>query len=786
MKKFRNLSAVIKKLKPNSDSVNRALLELIQKEKTPCFLLAAVLEFIERVDQEKILPNYTFNHFELWLNQFSGLDFEENRKVRGKIAGKWIERADYQALFPVGMGKVYEGTHFVTAHKSPDLDTTIASFWGWLDAFAARVGDGLHVWNVPDGPPSSQIEIEWLFKDVFGQGIFTHLPKTRTVLSLTGYDLVTQKGVQKRTFSDSIAEVDHGDQNAVIVVDEEGFYVGDWRAADVEGVRQVIISLSSCLRWFENSLHLSLISLFTKKELQIKDVEPLLSRLLEMKLEDCEPAMEFSTKLKRQVDGFMKHVLGMKKGLASNFDELAHEMAKLGHVPYGGVDGLIDKMKKANLFDRKGHLVDERPRIFSFLEQSVKSLHLAIVKIRARMEKLDVALKTKFEVFGHVTNTVSLRSEVEEIRAKMGNYPYLTVVSHDKGGFYPLGVIPAQISRKNILGTVSLRDFCNREEMGIPSYLEVISVIDHHKSSLQTFTPPMAIVSDAQSSNTLVALKAFEINDAPLHGSHFIHPDREHLEYLHFLYGIIDDTDLLSKVSAIDVQCVATLLNRLHKRKVVKIDDLPRDKNFPKKAAERILQNKEMYSLYSRVFKYREKEVEKNIAALNLFADTKEQNGCCRVGQTKIFAANIPSFEKHADEIRRAWLEKAMKIQKEKPEIDLHIHMISTIVNAEEVYQGTQGKYEHQDELWIWIPNTESGVEHLKRFLSSFQGSPGLKNNSLQLSVFGDELAAIFAESFLQIPTEKLKKGPSMAILKFNASSLNSRKAMVSPFLPTI
>ena len=35
------------------------------------------------------------------------------------------------------MGKIYEGTHFVTAHKSPDLDTTIASFWGWLDAFAA-------------------------------------------------------------------------------------------------------------------------------------------------------------------------------------------------------------------------------------------------------------------------------------------------------------------------------------------------------------------------------------------------------------------------------------------------------------------------------------------------------------------------------------------------------------------------------------------------------------------------------------------------------------------------
>jgi inorganic pyrophosphatase/exopolyphosphatase len=35
--------------------------------------------------------------------------------------------------------------------------------------------------------------------------------------------------------------------------------------------------------------------------------------------------------------------------------------------------------------------------------------------------------------------------------------------------------------------------------MGIPSYLEVISVIDHHKSSLATSSAPMAIIADAQS-----------------------------------------------------------------------------------------------------------------------------------------------------------------------------------------------------------------------------------------------------------------------------------------------
>lgn len=49
--------------------------------------------------------------------------------------------------------------------------------------------------------------------------------------------------------------------------------------------------------------------------------------------------------------------------------------------------------------------------------------------------------------------------------------------------------------------------------MNIPSYLEVISVIDHHKTTLMTDMPPRAVISDAQSSNALVAQMAFQIND---------------------------------------------------------------------------------------------------------------------------------------------------------------------------------------------------------------------------------------------------------------------------------
>ena len=805
---FDGIDATIKSLKSaketadrkKSDLVNSTLLECIQKEKEPCFLLAAVLEFVRLVDEAKILHHYTFTSFEIWLNQYSGLSFEENLAVRAKIVGKKIQRGDYQSLFPIGMGKVYEGTHFVTAHKSPDLDTTIASFWGWVDAFGARVSDGLHVWNLPEGPPASQIEIEWIFRDLFGEAIFTHLPKTRTLLNLNGNDLMTQKGLQKRTVDASIAEIEHDlDQNAIVVVDEEGFYIGDWRATDVEGVRQVIISLASCLRWFENALHMNLISAFAKEKLHLDDIEIAIKRLLSMKLEVSEPALEFSPKQFAQVDLFIQKVLGMGKGLGSDFEDLAEVLSKLGEIPFGGIEGLISKMRKADLFDKKGNLIDERPRIFSFLEGAIQSLHKGIVKIRARMEKLDIALQTKFEVFKRNPNVVSTRADVEEIRNKMAHYTYLTVVYPDRDRVYPVGVIQASSLRKSTLGTVSLRDFCNRDEMGIPPYLDVISVIDHHKSALNTFAPPMAIVSDAQSSNTLVAQKAFEMNDANRNKPNYIHPEREFIEYLHFLYGIIDDTDLLSKVSAIDVQCVASLLNRMKSlangknTTIIKIDDLPRDRDFPQKVAKRILQSDDMFSLYRKVYQFREKEVEKNMTlcangeASNLFADTKEQNGCCRVGQTKIFAVNVRHFKKHADKIRQAWLQRAKKAHRENGEIDLHIHMVSTIVSAKEVHSGKLGKYRHKDELWLWLPNTEVAIEHLKRFLNMFQSSPGLKNNPMEVEFLGsnsDELVSIFNESFLEIPQTVSMRDLPIAILRYKPGSLNSRKAMVSPYLP--
>ncbi|MBI5273129.1 MAG: hypothetical protein HY861_04020 [Chlamydiia bacterium] len=819
--------------------LNQTLLQLIQKEAEPCFLLPAVLGFIERVAAEKLLEHYTFTHFELWLNQHAHLHFEENYRMRAKIAGKWLERSDYQALFPIGMGKIYEGTHFVTAHKSPDLDTTVASFWGWLDAFAARVGDGLHIWNVPGGPPQSQIEIQWMFQDVFGATVFTHLAKTRTALHLTGHDLMGQQGVVRVLPSDDLASVDHErDHKAVIVVGSEGDYLGDWRNVDVEGCGQVVILLSSCLRWFENRLHLQLISLFAEPSLRLEAIAPKLGALYEMKLQDSEPASEFRAKQKEQVEGLLSRVIGIPEGLACTFERVCKQLSHLAGVGFEDLTHMLQGIKP--LFDGSGRLKEERPCIFRFLEKTVSTLHETIFTIRQRLEKFDIALKIKTDVFGHHPTSVTLRSEVEEIRSKIGSYLSLTVIDVDGGRPFPVGVIQAANLHKTSLGTVSLRDFCNRDEMTIPPYLDVISVIDHHKSQLATLAPPMALIADVQSCNTLVAIQAFALNDryslagqtlasieaqiqelqpqntptahrllqrlfnrrkaAQTERSFYVHPEREMLEYLHFLYAILDDTDLLTKVSAADVECVARLLNLLKslslckEAEVLTLDDLPRDPTFPKQAAKRILQNEEMYSLYRKIYTYREKEIADNLGLCaqgkpsSIFSDTKEQNGCCRIGQTKIFAQNVPLFLDHADAIRKVWLNNALRIYREKPEIDLHLHMISTVVSAEEVYRGSSTAYPHQDELWIWAPQEEVAIEHLKTFLSAFQSSPGLKNNPVEVDFLGDNAAALsllFQESFLEAPHHIVKKGLPLAMIRYAAGSLNSRKAMISPFLPT-
>jgi len=829
--------------KRRESKIHQLLLRLIEETATPCFLLAAVNEFISYVLKQKWLSTYTLSQFELWLNQFSGLSHQENYLVRAKIAGRYIPRESYQSLFPIGMGKTYPGSHYVTAHNSPDLDTTIASFWGWMDAFAARVGEGLHVWNVPGGPSKSQVEIQFLFYDLLGPSFFEHFAKTRNALALSSIDLISQEGMIRKTLQDSAQTFDYEKgQSAFVLVDQEGYYLGDWRQLDVEGVRKVTTLLNNSMRWFASYFQRQLTSLFSKEILHKTQVSSFIEEIFSLKLKQAEPSDEFTEKQKRYIEGYLSKVLKAPQGWNSTYGEFWQAMQTLGLSDFALFHQTLTSLPSTDLFQEGGLLIESRPRIFYHIDQLVSSLERAVQSLRSYADQLQIALAIRKEVFAYPPQIVSHRAEVEEIRSKIGPLSYLTVTQTDSNGqTLALGVIQAVDLAKPILGTVSLRDFCNRDETKIPSYFEVISVIDHHKSALSTFSPPSALISDAQSSNALVAEVAFTINDeyslsgfqpgdieaqfhqdltnkssyqilqrllqkqrvASKQDGYFVDWTREYVEYLHYLYAILDDTDLLSKVSCKDVLCVASLINRLKslmlKKEVetISFDDIPRDEKFTQQAAKKLLQNEDMYSLYKKVYDHKELSVTENLrlciegSPSSIFSDTKIQNGCNRVGQTKLFAKNFPYYLEHAQEVRTIWLLEAMHFYQDRQECDLHMQLISTVPGAEDVYKNEEKVSKHQDELWLWIPQQEQAIEHLKSFLNAFRFSPAASQHPMDVEFLGDKdqtLSQIFTESFFQISqkTSTIKTPAPVAILRYKAGLLNSRKAMISPYLPKL
>lgn len=842
LKQFRIASFTKLSTRQKLGQVCQVLLDQIQEAPKGSFVLIPAMDFVERIHREKIIEHFHFNNFELWLNQFSALSAEENLEIRGKIAGRYVPREIYQALFPVGMGKMYSGSHFVTAHVSPDLDTTVASFWGWVDAFAARVSKGLHIWNVPGGHPPALVETSLLFFNIFGEGVFEHLAKHRTALTVSSIDLVTQEGMMHKTPQDSVLDVDPDERSkAVVMVDEGGNYLGEWRSTDVDRVRSVVNLLNQCLRWYENTLHVRLIALFAKEKLTQKELQQFFHAMQTMKIEECEPAQEFTRSQKEAMDSYLIKVLHVAKGRSSTFAQLAQALAKCKLFQFEEFAKL--SLQTKSVFDAKGRVTTDRTKLFKYLTEVISALEKAVFTVREYVDKLSIALEVKSEVLGLAPHHVNYRADLEEIRSKIASEPYLTVTVPDKqGGLFPLGVIHATELFKTSLGTVTLRDFSNREETKVPPYLDIISVLDHHKGQVSTTVPPVAWITDAQSSNSLVAQISFMISDPYSTGGmkkeeiaaqikevqkdlkspaskrilqrllqrqlvsehktpYFVAPERETVEYLQCLYAILDDTDLLSKVSARDVECVAEILNRLKslscrkEMEIIHLDDIARDASFAKKGAARILQNDDMYSLYSKIYIAKEKGVDENLKwgaqgkPSNLFADTKEQNGCCRVGQTKLFSKNFPTFEKLASSIREKWLARAQKVYAEHPEIDFHLHMISTVPGAKELYEGKSKGYAHQDEIWFWIPSTEVAIEHLKNFLSGFKTSPQVENSPMEvvfLGANGAELQQIFKESFKQVTFKTSKGALPIAVLKVQAGSLNSRKAMISPYLPTI
>lgn len=824
------------------------LTDAILKHNGSVFLLPTLVKFFKEIKEKDILPHAHMAYYELWLNQFSGLSHEDNYKIRAKIAGKYLPRDFYQTYFPIGQNKTYFGSHIVTAHSSPDLDTTVASFWGWIDAFAARVSEGLHHWNVPGGAPNYQVEFKLIFDEIFSTHLFPFCAKHKTSLQVTSLELITQKGLLKRSIDSSSLAIDLEKTNqAVVLVDHEGYFKGDWRTQDVEGVRQVVMLVNQTLRHFENNFQSQLISLFARSDLKKEDLTDFVSRMLMMSIQEAETLKDISDQQRKHVSDYLKYILGVESGYDATINDVAEGLSQIHIQDFSQFINLIKSDIFTKLFDKSGHLIASRSDLFTTLDQVIVSLDKAIRSARHFVDQLKVSLEIKSKVFGYKPHFVSEKADTEELRAKMGNNSYLTVTMTDEEGLLPIGVIYAQDLYKPILGTVTLRDFCNREETKVPSYLEVISVVDHHKSQLSGSTPSTVYISDAQSSNVLTANLSFKLNDQvstagmtreqildqlekidiktasnslrrvyrrllqklealDKRGHFYVDPSREYIEYQHFLYAILDDTDMLSKISRADVECVKDLINRMktlalqEEVEVVHFDDISESEDFVASAGARLLRNADLFSITQKIYKHKEHfidEVIEKAAKQNdtlFFADTKEQNGCVRVGQFKLYPINFSTFKECSNELKQAFIDESRKVSERKKEVDFHIYMISTLAGLEGLFDGKVPKIEHEDEVWLYVPkNSETGLAHLRSFLNNFCASNGAKKalRSCELINCDDAVDEIIDSSLLtqiQVKKEKvhLDLNDALIVIKVLPGSMNSRKAMITPFLPKL
>lgn len=755
----------------NREDFFKSIIQKILSIKEPVFLLPALLHAFSK-------SQTPFHSFEFWMNQFSGLSIEEQLAVRGKITGKLIPRDAYQLFFPIGMDKFYPGTHFVSAHLSPDLDTTVASFIGWLDAFGAKVGIGQHLWSLPGGPADPSIIP--LFEKFWGKDVFKLIARPAPTLTLGAMDLTTREGMEEVSGQIAMTAIDKRlHEKAILYVDEEGKFIGDWHSKDAEVVRPIIFLFKALIRSFESLFYIRILRFFADPLANLEKWAKVYDETFLMHLIDAEN--DYLDEDKKNLNLFLEKILKVKKGLQANFKDLPQ---------FNSLRDLVKDLSRSSLFDSKGELKEDRPLIFQTIENLIRALNQAISECNQFAELLSTAVSLKFQLNNHLSYALTLNSTIEEIRTKMENQDYLPVLSEDR----PIGIIPRNALSRSPLGTVSLRDFSNFDEVHMASYLNVISVIDHHKSALQTAAPPLIIVGDVQSCNTLVAEQLFIINEKYRDR---IHPDREIAEYFSCLYAILDDTDFLSKVSARDIDCVATLLNNLKtlnsQNPCIDLRDIPRNHNFTELSAKRILKSPDMFSIYDKIIESRQTRTEEALEHLEeygfdfLCSDTKDQNGCARIGQSKLFPINFPLFEVKKSLFCTEWRKKAKQIYITQNDIALHLQMISTIPSANDLSSGNPKSYDHLDELWIWIPENSSHAEALlATFLNSLLDSPKIREKAVKIEVAGNErLEGIFKHNFLPLPIDPITgQKENLAVIYVKAGTLNSRKSMVSPYLP--
>ncbi len=842
--KFREKSSI-----ERNKIVNKTLTDLIMKAPRGSFLLREICDYLERMTKSSLLDgHYNLSAYERWLNQHSGLSYEENRLIRGKIVGRYIPRDEYQQLFPIGGDRIHPNCHTVTAHNPPDLDSTTASFVGWLDAFACRVGSSLHIWNVPQGEPGELISK--LFNDIFGKPLFQRVAKDKTMISPTAMELVRQDRLIRVSGETSIRDFQHNrHENHIMLVNGDGYYIGDWRVTDVDSVGRVQRLLNICVNSYEKRLVTDLSALLASSPLRRQDFTALSEALLLRRISEFGGQLQrYSGDEMQLLDKYLRVVLGVESGCNAHMADFFVVMDRRAGSNFASFVENFNIFIAPESWNAEGGLALSPERLFQAFNATYTALSESTGRYRSYCDRLDVAMAVKRDVLGHRPNYVSTKSDIAEIQDKIKDYQHVAVCFADSAArLVPVGVIHRDDLEEPVQGTLSLRDFLNHDEIKIASTVAVISAIDHHKSTMHSKQCMTITIADVQSANVLVAERSFYLNDlystrgqskdsieaqirdlavaggdepsqlrllerltrkrlalSRAGNSFFVSPEREFTEYLLLFNAIVDDTDLFQKCGWRDLDCVCQLINRMksillgREVEILDVSHYPRVGKYLRQAIRDILVDPDAYSFYRAIFSHRQGVMDRWMLVpeqlVCCFEDRKIQNEFCAVSQHKLFPGNREVFTQRRAEILAFWLELSSDLRRKNGSVDFFLHMTSTIPGADEAYLGRMPDTSEEDEIWITVDqSSDQGLARLRHFLSMVKSSTKYNSVRLRSTIEGRPGAqrdAMVANFHQALPAHNLSISDSpyqrpVLVFRFIQGSMNSRKADVTPYLPS-
>jgi hypothetical protein len=277
----------------------------------------------------------------------------------------------------------------------------------------------------------------------------------------------------------------------------------------------------------------------------------------------------------------------------------------------------------------------------------------------------------------------------------------------------------------------------------------------------------------------------------------WVTPERQFWQAIQLIFAILEDTDLLSKISWRDIHAVGDLLNLLASLdkgievEAIHFDDLRETEVGATEAAARLLKAPLLQGFIRFVYEEKERDLTENILRAGrgepstCFQDVKIQNGCAVVTQLKVFQGNWSTFESERETLQREWVQRNLETVNHRPELDLYLFMVSTIPGVD-----GNAPSSHQDELWIWVPSVRGSQGHLRVFLGRLAKGPLQKyRNQCIATIRGAEesrLESIVREAMEGIPV-RVKTGQdstAMILLQYPEGVLNSRKATITPNLP--